>query len=125
MRERLQQATGHGAPVRYLQQDNAGENLKIQARCKSADWKLPVEIKYTAEDTPQQNSMSKPSFTMMVARLRATMRASNVPMIGRYRLFQEEANHLTKLDRLTVIKKWRGEENLNRALRNANSSVEQ
>ena len=28
--------------------------MKIQARCKSADWKLPVEIKYTAKDTPQQ-----------------------------------------------------------------------
>ena len=103
MCERLQHATGRGAQVKYLRQDNAGENLKIQARCKSADWKLPVEIEYTAKDTPQQNSMSETSFSSMAAQARAMMTAANVPMIERYRLFQEAANHLTKLGWLTVI----------------------
>ena len=104
MCERLQHATGRGAPVKYLRQDNAGENLKIQARCKSADWKLPVEIEYTAKDTPQQNSRAETSFTTMAARARAMMTGANVPMVERYRLFQEAANHATKLDWLAVVK---------------------
>ena len=48
MCERIQQATGRGAAVEYVRQDNVQENSKIQARCKSADWKLAVEIEYTA-----------------------------------------------------------------------------
>ena len=67
MCERLQQATGCSEVVKCLQQDNSGENLKIQTRYKSADWKLPVEIKYTAKDTSQQNLMSETYFTTMVA----------------------------------------------------------
>ena len=85
-------------PVKYLGQDNAGENLKIQARCKSADWKLAMEIEYTAKDTPQQNSMFETSFTSMAARARAMMTAVNVLMVERYRLFRDAANHLTTLD---------------------------
>ena len=65
--------------------------------------KLPVEIEYTAKDTPKQNLMSETYVTTMVARSRAMMTAANVPMIERYRLFQEAANHSTKLDWLTVI----------------------
>ena len=62
-----------------------------------------MEIEYTAKDTPQQNLMSETSFTTMAARLRAIMIAAKVPMVERYRLFQETANHSTKLDWLTVI----------------------
>ena len=57
-----------------------------------------------AKDTPQQNFMSKTYFTTMAAQSRAMMAAANVPMIERYRLFQEAASHLTKLDGLTVKK---------------------
>ena len=60
MCERLQQ-------VNYLRQDNAGGEIKIQVRCKNADWKLPVEIEYIAKDTSQQNSMSETYFTTMAA----------------------------------------------------------
>ena len=81
MCERLQQAAGRGAVVKYLRQDNVGENLKIQAPCKSEDWKLPVEIEYMAKDAPQQNSMSETSFTTLVASSRAMMTAANVPMV--------------------------------------------
>ena len=104
MCERLQQATGRGAPVKYVRQDNAGENFKIQERCKSAEWKLPMEIVYTAKDTLQQNSMSKTSFTSMAAQAHAMMATANVPMVERYLLCQEAANHSTTLDWLTVIK---------------------
>ena len=88
---------------KYLRQDNEGENLKIRARCKSVDWKLPVEIEYTAKNTPQQTSRSETSFATVAARAHAMMTAANLPMVERYRLFQEAANHLTKVDWLAVV----------------------
>ena len=68
------------------------------------DWKLPMDIEYRAKDTPQQNLMLETSFTTMAARSRAMTTAANVLTIERYRLFREAANHLTKLDWLTVVK---------------------
>ena len=63
-----------------------------------------MEIEYTAKDTPQQNSRSETAFTTMAARARTMMTAANVPIVERYRLFQEAANHSTKLDWLAVVK---------------------
>ena len=40
----------------------------------------------------------------MAARARVMITAANVPMVERYCLFQEAANHSTKLDWLTVVK---------------------
>ena len=48
--------------------------------------------------------MSEVSFTSMAARARAMMTAANVLMVERYCLFQEAANHSTKLDWLAVVK---------------------
>ena len=47
MCERLKKAKNNGTPVKYLWQDNARDNLKIQLRCKSTDWKLTVDFEYT------------------------------------------------------------------------------
>ena len=62
-----------------------------------------MEIDYTAKDTPQQNSMSETYFTTSTARSRTMITVANVPMVERYRLFKEAANHATRLDWLTVI----------------------
>ena len=77
MCKRLLQVTGHGTVVNYLRQDNTVEDFKIQARSRSTDWNLPVEIEYTAKDTPQQNSMSETYITTMAAQLRTMITAAN------------------------------------------------
>jgi hypothetical protein len=46
-----------GKPVKYLRLDNAGENIGLQKRSDSADWKLNIKFEYTAADTPQQNHL--------------------------------------------------------------------
>ena len=103
MCKRMHRAKKSGRPVLYLRQDNAGENLKLAARCKSADWKLNPKVEYTAKKTPQQNSRAETSFATIAARARAMMSAANVPIVERYKLFQEAANTATKLDWLNVI----------------------
>jgi hypothetical protein len=40
--------------------DNAGENKKLKECSKSANWKLDIEYKFTAWDTPEQNHLASP-----------------------------------------------------------------
>ena len=40
-------------PVTTVRCDNTDENIKLQKRCSSVDWKLGIDFKYTSRDTPQ------------------------------------------------------------------------
>ena len=51
-----------GKLIKKLRMDNAGENIALEKRLKSESWKNPVEIEYTARDTPQQNSLAEVAF---------------------------------------------------------------
>jgi hypothetical protein len=51
-----------GKAVTHLRLDNAGENKLLQKRCESSNWKFDIKFKYTARDTPQQNSLAKVGF---------------------------------------------------------------
>ena len=42
-----------------------GENIKLQARSQSADWKLNITYEYTARDTPQQNHLAEVGFALL------------------------------------------------------------
>ena len=89
--------------VKFIRQDNAGENRSLQNRCSSSDWKLEADFEYTAKETPQQNSLAENAFTIIAAMARALLNAANVPMEERYRLFPEAANTVTKLDWLQGV----------------------
>ena len=64
--------------------DDAGENKKLELRLKSVAWKNPVVIKYTARDTPQQNSLVEVAFYTLVNKAHATMHHMNLPMEMKY-----------------------------------------
>ena len=53
-----------GILIKKLRMDNAGENIALEKRLKSEAWKIPVEIEYTARDTPQQNSLAEVALLM-------------------------------------------------------------
>ncbi len=57
MCQHIQAQTARGYPVLIMRQDNAGENKKLEKILQSADWKLPVNMKYTAVNTPHQNAL--------------------------------------------------------------------
>ena len=38
--------------VKKIRCDNAEENMSLENRSKSAEWKLDVDFEYTAWDTP-------------------------------------------------------------------------
>ena len=59
--KRMQQQAARGKPVKAVRMDNAGENKALHDRMTSAEWKLTVQIEYTARDTPQQNSLAVPN----------------------------------------------------------------
>ena len=42
-----------GKPVKRVRMDNAGENLKLEQRLRSSDWKLgDIKLEYTSRNTP-------------------------------------------------------------------------
>jgi hypothetical protein len=67
--------------------DNGRENLKLEKRSQSNNWKLKNTFEKTACDTPQQNGLAEIGITV-VANKACMMRAhANIPHIIKYKLF--------------------------------------
>ena len=92
-----------GIVIKKLRMDNAGENIALEKRLKSESWKNPVEVEYTARDTPQQNSVAEVAFYALANKARAAMHQANLPMEMRFWLFGEIFTTITLLDGLTII----------------------
>ena len=58
--------------------DNTGENLLLQKRMKSKDWKFETEFQFTARATPQQNSPVEKKFDTLTGRGVSMMNAANL-----------------------------------------------
>jgi hypothetical protein len=52
---------------------------QLEKKLQSADWRLPVNMKYTAANTPQQNALVEVKFTYLASKARAAMHAAEVP----------------------------------------------
>ena len=87
-------------PVKYLRMDGAGENMKLQQRAESADWKLNLSYEVTARNTPQQNHLAEIGFTVLGNWGHALMSHANVPVKIRYMVFREIFITATYLDGL-------------------------
>ncbi len=68
-----------GRPVLKLRQDNAGENKKLVQQLKSKDWKMDVQVEYTARDTLQQNSLEEQGFTFISSKTSAALNTASIP----------------------------------------------
>lgn len=71
MCEKIDKWNKLGMTVTHLQMDNAGENKSLEKRLASADWKIQLEVEYTAARTPQQNSMVEVSFVTLLGQSKA------------------------------------------------------
>eukprot|EP00957_Ditylum_brightwellii_P065645 4979010-Ditylum_brightwellii.AAC.1 len=76
--KRLNKWRANGKAVKFLQCDNAGESKALEKRSASADWKLGIEFEFTAQDTPQQNSLVEVGFATIRNQGMAMMIAANV-----------------------------------------------
>ena len=59
--------------IKIIRLDPAGENIKLEIRSKSADWKLATEYEFTSRDTPQHNNLAELAFPYLAGRARAMM----------------------------------------------------
>ena len=102
--EQLYKWRQDGKKISAIRLDNAGENVKLQKRCASADWKLgDIDFEYTARDTPQQNHLAELGFAVLANRGRAMMAKANIPLKIRYKVFPDCFETATKLDGLTPV----------------------
>ena len=51
--ELYQRLKDKGMPVKIIRYDNGGENIKLEERCNSVDWKLSVKFEYTGRAIQQ------------------------------------------------------------------------
>jgi hypothetical protein len=70
--------------IKFLRMDNSGENNALAKLLKSDRWKHPVEIQFTARDTPQQNSLVETAFASDTRRAVALFVAAKIPKEWRY-----------------------------------------
>ena len=107
--EQLQTWKNEDRPVRIIRCDNAGENLKLEQRLKSNDWKMgEIKFEYTARATPQQNAKVEKGFETLVNRGRAMLVAANIPENRRYMFAKEAFKTANRLDDLCVVE-YKGE----------------
>ena len=83
--ELIQAWKNQGKPVKEIRCDNGGENLLLEKRLKSKDWKMgDIIFEYTAKETPQQNARVEKGFETLYNRGRAMMVAAKIPENRRY-----------------------------------------
>jgi Reverse transcriptase (RNA-dependent DNA polymerase) len=92
-----------GNPVKFIRCDNAGENQTLQHRANGVEWKLNIEFEYTPRDTPQHNHLAELGLASLANKGRSMMRAANVPINVRYKVWVKAFQHATDLDGLNVI----------------------
>ena len=89
---------------KYLRMDNGGENLLLESKMISDDWKIHMIIEYTARDTPQQNAPVEVGFVVIANRAKALMYAANIPKDIKHLVFPEAVKTATLLDGLVPIR---------------------
>ena len=79
--EWLNQMKAYGVPVEIIRLDPAGENLKLEKRCKTATWQAlqPLKFEFTSRDTPQHNNLAELAFPYLAGRVHAMMGAAWIP----------------------------------------------
>ena len=81
----LNKMKARGIPVRTIQMDPGGENLKLEKRCQSQEWQAlqPIEFEVTSRNTPQHNSRVEVGFPYLVGKGKAMMSLANIPQKSR------------------------------------------
>ena len=103
MCEKIDQWNKLGLAVTHLRMDNAGENKSLEKRLASKDWRIQLDVEYTAARTPQQNSLVEVSFATLLGRSKAMMSAANVPAKVKRIIYREAIATATKLDGLMQV----------------------
>ena len=101
----LKQWEGEEKKVTHIRMDNGGENMTLQARCKSSDWKLQnIKFEMTARDTPQQNSIVEIGFATIANRAKAMVSRANIPAEDRHKVYIRSCIQATRLDGLVMMR---------------------
>jgi len=83
----MQHEKMRGHPILIIRQDNAGENKNLVTLAHLKEWKLETKFKNTAGKTPQQISYAELAFTVIAAKTRAVMNATQIPKSKRFKMW--------------------------------------
>ena len=91
-----------GMAIKIIQLHQAGENIKLEKRAESVDWKpiQLVEFEFTLRDTLQYNNLAELAFPYLGGQARAIMGEAHVPDNLQGKVVLETLNCATMLDGL-------------------------
>ena len=101
--EWMNQMKAKAMEIKVARLDPAGENVKLEIRSKSADWKLATKFEFTSRDTPQHNNLAELAFPYLAGRARAMMGAAHIPDNSRGKVSLEVLKCATMLDGLRIV----------------------
>ena len=85
----FQKLKDKGMPVKIVRSYKGSENIKLEVRCNSEDWKLSIKFEYTGRAAPQRNHLTELSIFHIGSRGRAMMKAANLPEDTKRLLYSE------------------------------------
>ena len=102
----LNSMKARGFKVKVIRLDPAGENVALEKRVETAEWKdlQPIDFEFTSRDTPQHNNLAELSFPYIAGIARAMMSAANIPVGTRGKVAIEAIKCATQLDGLVIVK---------------------
>ena len=101
--EWMNQMKAKAMEIKVIRLDPAGENVKLEIRSKSADWKHATKFEFTSRDTPQHNNLAELAFPYLAGRARAMMGAAHIPDDSRGKVSLEVLKCATMLDGLRIV----------------------
>ena len=74
-------------PDEIMQCNGGGEKKTLMKSCNGVDWKLNINVEWTTQNTPQQNSPAEVAITTIVNHGRAMMIAANMHYVMQFRVY--------------------------------------
>jgi hypothetical protein len=68
-----------GMEVKFIQPDNAGENVNLHKTSNSKDYKMNLQFEFTARNAPQENHISDLGFPVLIDRGRSMILLRKYP----------------------------------------------
>ena len=86
--------------IKVIRLDNSGENRHLQKECDKAN--LGIDFEFTAQGTPQRNSVAERRIPTLMGRTRAMVIQAGIDSKGKGEFWCEVISTATKLDNIMV-----------------------
>ena len=89
--------------MKYVQLDNAGENVEFAKVANRPEWMLGLTMEFTRPGMPQRNYLAEVGFAVIWGQARAMMEDAEIPDEAKRLLYREAISHACKIDNFVLM----------------------